>query len=96
MFDEDPQIVDVDMVDAMGGEMSEVVFRPPAKVVDVRGRGAGVVAEVEWLEVDVDHHLQVAGGLGSPVLRSEFPSTSMPVPGSGFQHSLQHLDGIKH
>ena len=25
--------------------MSEVVFRPPAKVAGVRGRGAGVVAE---------------------------------------------------
>ena len=57
--------------------------------------------EVEGLEVDTDprelglkHHLQVAGAPGSPVLRSEFPSISMPVPGSGFQHSLQHLDGI--
>ena len=24
------------------------------------------------------------------------PSISMPVPGSGFQHSLQHLDGVRY
>ena len=56
-----------------------------------RGRGAGGGHRSQG--AGVEHPLQVAGAPGSPVLRGESPSVSMSVPGSGFQHSLQHLYG---
>ena len=112
MLDNDPQVIDIDMEDAMVEESAKKKPATKAKtaagprVVGNRGRSAGVVRGGRGggrgrggggghrsQGAGVEYHLQVAGAPGGPVLRSGFPSISMPVPGSGFQHSLQHLDG---